>query len=116
MFGLRTTGRQFDPAGDLAVAAGLDGLEHTLPSVRQLPDPDLVFGRDGAVEISVWDTDPALSAACAADTGRVGQHGLEITMAVCRSFEVRREPVGKRVKAASMPTDDPGGDPAGHLM
>jgi anti-sigma regulatory factor (Ser/Thr protein kinase) len=71
---------------------------------------------DGAVEISVWDTDPALPAACPADPGRVGQHGLEIAMAVCRSFEVRREPVGKRVKAAIVLADDPGGDPAGHLM
>jgi anti-sigma regulatory factor (Ser/Thr protein kinase) len=71
---------------------------------------------DGAVEISVWDTDPALPTACPADPGRVGQHGLEIAMAVCRSFEVRREPVGKRVKAAIVLADDPGGDPAGHLM
>ncbi|WP_309136947.1 ATP-binding protein [Streptomyces sp. NWU49] len=31
---------------------------------------------DGAVEISVWDTDPALPAACAVAPGRVGQHGL----------------------------------------
>ncbi|MGX1914818.1 ATP-binding protein [Streptomyces phaeochromogenes] len=71
---------------------------------------------DGAVEISVWDTDPALPAARPADPGRVGQHGLEIAMAVCRSFEVRREPVGKRVKAAIVLADDPGGGPAGHLM
>lgn len=71
---------------------------------------------DGAVEISVWDTDPTLPAACPADPGRVGQHGLEIAMAVCRSFEVRREPVGKRVKAAIVLADDPGGGPAGRLM
>jgi hypothetical protein len=30
---------------------------------------------DGAVEISVWDTDPTLPVAQAADPGRVGQHG-----------------------------------------
>jgi anti-sigma regulatory factor (Ser/Thr protein kinase) len=71
---------------------------------------------DGSVEISVWDTDPTLPAACAADPGRVGQHGLEIVMAVCRSFEVRREPVGKRVKAAIVLADDPGGDPVGRLI
>nr|WP_259333683.1 ATP-binding protein [Streptomyces umbrinus] len=71
---------------------------------------------NGAVEISVWDTDPTLPAACPADPGRVGQHGLEIAMAVCRSFEVRREPVGKRVKAPIVLADDPGGGPAGHLM
>jgi anti-sigma regulatory factor (Ser/Thr protein kinase) len=70
----------------------------------------------GAVEISVWDTDPTLPAACPADPGRAGRHGLEIAMAVCRSFEVRREPVGKRVKAVIVLADDPGGDPAGRLM
>lgn len=32
-----------------------------------------------------------------ADVGRVGQHGLEIVMAVARGFEVQREPVGKRI-------------------
>lgn len=71
---------------------------------------------DGAVEISVWDSDPTLPAACPADPGRVGQHGLEIAMAVCRSFEVRREPVGKRVKAAIVLADDPGGNPVGRLI
>lgn len=71
---------------------------------------------DGTVEISVWDTDPILPVACAGDPGRVGQHGLEIVIALCRSFEIRREPVGKRVKAEIGLTDDPGGDPAGSLL
>jgi hypothetical protein len=30
----------------------------------------------------------------------VGQHGLEIVTAVCRSFQASREPVGKRITAA----------------
>ncbi|MEV5731245.1 ATP-binding protein [Streptomyces pharetrae] len=71
---------------------------------------------DGAVEISVWDTDPTLPVARAADPGRVGQHGLEIVIGVCRSFEMRREPVGKRIRAAVVLADDPGGHPAGRLM
>ncbi|MFD9196380.1 ATP-binding protein [Streptomyces phaeochromogenes] len=71
---------------------------------------------DGAVAISVWDTDPTLPAASPVDPGRVGQHGLETAMAVCRSFEVRREPVGKRVKATVVLADDPGGHPAGRLI
>lgn len=37
-------------------------------------------------------------------------------MVVCQSFEVRREPVGKRVRAAIVLADDPGGDPAGRLL
>ncbi|MET7645039.1 ATP-binding protein [Streptomyces sp. NPDC005426] len=72
--------------------------------------------RDGAVEISVWDTEPTLPVARAADPGRVGQHGLEIVIGVCRSFEMLREPVGKRIKAAVVLADDPGGNPAGRLM
>jgi anti-sigma regulatory factor (Ser/Thr protein kinase) len=67
----------------------------------------------GAVEITVWDTDPTLPVARAADPGRVGQHGLEIVMAVCQGFEVRRESVGKRTKAVVVLADDPGGAWAG---
>ncbi|MEU9149648.1 ATP-binding protein [Streptomyces sp. NPDC048417] len=54
---------------------------------------------DGAMEIEVWDTDPTLPLARATDAGRVGQHGLEIVLAVVQGFEARREPVGKRVTA-----------------
>ncbi|MGW4273642.1 ATP-binding protein [Streptomyces seoulensis] len=61
------------------------------------------------VEIAVWDSEPALPAARAADAGRVGQHGLEIVMAVAQAFEVEREPVGKRVTARLTLTDDPAG-------
>ncbi|WTF49934.1 ATP-binding protein [Streptomyces sp. NBC_01604] len=65
---------------------------------------------DGAVEVSVWDTDPALPVAQSPDPGRVGEHGLEIVIGVCRCFEMRREPVGKRIRAAIVLEDDPGGD------
>ncbi|PWI20765.1 ATP-binding protein [Streptomyces sp. Act143] len=51
------------------------------------------------LDITVWDTDPALPAARTADAGRVGQHGLEIVMAVVHGFEAHREPVGKRITA-----------------
>ncbi|MEV6569459.1 ATP-binding protein [Streptomyces kronopolitis] len=70
----------------------------------------------GAVEVTVWDSEPVLPAARAVDPGRVGQHGLEIVMALCRSFEMHREPVGKRVKAVVVLADDPGGDAAGHQL
>jgi len=71
---------------------------------------------DGAVEISVWDSSTALPAVLAPDPGRVGQHGLEIVMAVCRSFHFQREPVGKRISAAVVLADDPGGDIAGRRL
>ncbi|ROP55962.1 ATP-binding protein [Streptomyces sp. PanSC9] len=61
------------------------------------------------VEIQVWDSDPVLPMARAAEAGRVGQHGLEIVMAVCQGFETTREPVGKRITARLALTDDPPG-------
>ncbi|MEU0722790.1 ATP-binding protein [Streptomyces sp. NPDC006140] len=67
----------------------------------------------GAVQVSVWDTEPRMPVVHAADPSRVGQHGLEIVMAICPHFEVHREPVGKRVVAAVMLADDAIGDLAG---
>jgi len=53
----------------------------------------------GAVlEITAWDTDSTMPIARAAEPGRIGQHGLEIILALCEGFDVRREPVGKRIK------------------
>jgi anti-sigma regulatory factor (Ser/Thr protein kinase) len=53
--------------------------------------------RGAALEITVWDTNTALPIARAAEPGRIGQHGLEIVFALCDGFDVRREPVGKRI-------------------
>ncbi|CAL9330543.1 ATP-binding protein [Streptomyces sp. Tu 3180] len=61
------------------------------------------------VEVVVWDSDPVLPVARAADAGRVGQHGLEIVMAVAQGFEVQRELVGKRITARIALPDDPVG-------
>jgi signal transduction histidine kinase len=69
---------------------------------------DLAVAGD-TVDISVWDSDPVLPVPRAADADRVGQHGLEIVLAVVQSYEVRREPVGKRVSARIALADDPGG-------
>ncbi|MGW7079883.1 ATP-binding protein [Streptomyces sp. NPDC054866] len=63
----------------------------------------------GGVEIRVWDADPVLPTVYPADAERVGQHGLEIVTGVCRSLEMRREPVGKRVTAVVMLADGQGG-------
>ncbi|WP_181794016.1 ATP-binding protein [Streptomyces sp. WELS2] len=67
----------------------------------------------GAVRISVWDSDPALPDVAATDPRRVGRHGLEITLAVSQSYEVHREPVGKRVTVLIALADDPDGNIAG---
>ncbi|CAM5266322.1 hypothetical protein SALBM311S_01006 [Streptomyces alboniger] len=79
---------------------------------KYAPGPVLMELRiSGAVvEVVVWDSDPVLPVARAADAGRVGQHGLEIVMAVAQGFEVQREPVGKRITARIALPDDLGGD------
>ncbi|MEU1534130.1 ATP-binding protein [Streptomyces fagopyri] len=68
---------------------------------------------DGPVAVTAWDSSTALPLILPPDPARVGRHGLEIVMALCRSFEMHREPVGKRVRAAIVLADDPGDDPAG---
>ncbi|MCG8968778.1 ATP-binding protein [Streptomyces sp. CL12-4] len=67
----------------------------------------------GTVQVSVWGSSPTLPSVLATDPDRVGQHGLEIVMAVCQTFSVCREPVGKRITATVQLADDPGGDVAG---
>ncbi|MFI1654976.1 ATP-binding protein [Streptomyces sp. NPDC020472] len=70
----------------------------------------------GAVEVTVWDSNPTLPAVLAPDPTRIGQHGLEIVMAVGRSFAVHREPVGKRITTAIALADEPGGAATGHSL
>ncbi|MFE5406131.1 ATP-binding protein [Streptomyces sp. NPDC056580] len=84
-------------------------------ALKYAPGPlllDLRIAGD-TVEVVVWDSDPVLPIARAADAGRVGQHGLEIVMAVAQGFEAQREPVGKRITARIALLDDPGGAVAG---
>ncbi|MEV6960221.1 ATP-binding protein [Streptomyces sp. NPDC051207] len=67
------------------------------------------------VEVAVWDSDPVLPIARAADAGRVGQHGLEIVMAVAQGFEAQRESVGKRITARLALVDAARGAVSGRL-
>ncbi|GAA3068181.1 ATP-binding protein [Streptomyces glomeratus] len=71
---------------------------------------------DGALDITVWDSEPTLPIARAADPGRVGQHGLEIILTVSEGFTARREPVGKRITATIALADDSAGSPAGRQL
>lgn len=82
---------------------------------KYAPGPVLLDLRitGSVVEVVVWDSDPVLPVARAADAGRVGQHGLEIVMAVSQGFEAQREPVGKRITARIALADDPDGAPHG---
>ncbi|MFI0811949.1 ATP-binding protein [Streptomyces echinatus] len=102
-----------------ALAVSQRGMDLTQLVVSELvtnackyaPGPALMGLRidGGAVEVTVWDSDPVLPVARAADAGRVGQHGLEIVMAVAQGFQAQREPVGKRITARIPLTDAPGG-------
>jgi anti-sigma regulatory factor (Ser/Thr protein kinase) len=76
---------------------------------KYAPGPALLELRiaGARVEVTVWDSGPSLPVARAAEPGRVGQHGLEIVMAVAQSFEAHREPVGKRITAGIALSDDP---------
>ncbi|SFF41088.1 hypothetical protein SAMN05216251_113158 [Actinacidiphila alni] len=53
---------------------------------------------ESVLEITLWDSDATLPFARATEPGRIGKHGLEIVLALCEGFDVRREAVGKRIK------------------
>jgi anti-sigma regulatory factor (Ser/Thr protein kinase) len=71
---------------------------------------------EGAVQVSVWDSSTRLPSVREPDAERIGQHGLEIVMAVSRTFSVHRERVGKRITASIVLADDPDGNPAGRQI
>jgi anti-sigma regulatory factor (Ser/Thr protein kinase) len=74
---------------------------------KYAPGPVLMELRitGAAVEVVVWDSDPAVPAARAADPDRIGQHGLEIVKAVTQDLDIERQPVGKRITARISLTD-----------
>ncbi|MGK5693289.1 ATP-binding protein [Streptomyces sp. URMC 128] len=78
---------------------------------KYAPGPVLMELRITArhVEVVVWDSDPRVPAARAADPGRIGQHGLEIVKAVTEDLFIEQEPVGKRITARIALLDEPGG-------
>ncbi|MFH8973401.1 ATP-binding protein [Streptomyces sp. NPDC017890] len=53
----------------------------------------------GRVDVVVWDSDPTVPTARAADPARIGQHGLEIVKAVTEDLFIEQEPAGKRITA-----------------
>ncbi|MCT9113975.1 ATP-binding protein [Streptomyces mirabilis] len=67
-----------------------------------------------AVDVVVWDSEPTVPTARAADPDRIGQHGLEIVKAVTEDLFTEQEPVGKRITARLALSDDPGGHVTGH--
>ncbi|EFE65195.1 regulatory protein [Streptomyces viridosporus ATCC 14672] len=62
---------------------------------------------DDALEVVVRDGNPVLPVPRAANPDRVGQHGLEIVMAVAQWLDVQQGPAGKRVTARIALLDAP---------
>ncbi|MET7438725.1 ATP-binding protein [Streptomyces sp. NPDC004082] len=52
-----------------------------------------------SLEITVWDSVPAVPTVHGPDPSRIGQHGLEIVVAVCERYDVQPVPGGKRTTA-----------------
>ncbi|CAL9349715.1 ATP-binding protein [Streptomyces sp. enrichment culture] len=104
----RVRAAQGTPVSDRAVeVVQLVVSELLTNACKYAPGPSLVDLElaEDRVEVTVWDSAPALPVPETADPARIGRHGLEIVMAVCESFEVHREPVGKRMRAAVGLTD-----------
>jgi anti-sigma regulatory factor (Ser/Thr protein kinase) len=78
-------------------------------SRKYAPGPVLVELRiaGASVEVVVWDSDPTVPEAHAADPGRIGQHGLEIVKAIVQNLDIQRQSVGKRITARIALTDMP---------
>ncbi|MFD8205817.1 ATP-binding protein [Streptomyces sp. NPDC059695] len=55
--------------------------------------------RRDVLEISVFDRETAAPVPRGHDPRRIGQHGVEIVVAVCESLSVEPDPDGKRVRA-----------------
>ncbi|MFB7941000.1 ATP-binding protein [Streptomyces sp. NPDC004779] len=71
-----------------------NAIRHTAGPCRLL----LELGRD-TLEISVFDGEAAAPVPRGHDPRRIGQHGVEIVVAVCESLTVEPAPGGKRVRA-----------------
>ncbi|MFE7551032.1 ATP-binding protein [Streptomyces gardneri] len=71
-----------------------NAIRHTAGPCRLL----LELGR-GMLEISVFDQEAAAPVPRGHDPLRIGQHGVEIVVAVCESLTVEPAPEGKRVRA-----------------
>ncbi|MFC4031232.1 ATP-binding protein [Streptomyces polygonati] len=52
---------------------------------------------DHAVDITVWDTSPAVPDVPAPDPARVGRHGIEVVLALCGALQVTQQASGKQI-------------------
>jgi anti-sigma regulatory factor (Ser/Thr protein kinase) len=82
-------------------------------ALKYAPGPVLMELRLNArvVDVVVWDSDPVVPVAGAADPDRIGQHGLEIVKAVTAELLIEQQPVGKRITARIALSDTAGRRP-----
>jgi hypothetical protein len=68
---------------------------------KYAPGPCVVdIETDGVfVQIAVWDSEVLLPRTGTAGPGRIGQHGLEIVLALCAGLDIQPQPAGKRIAA-----------------
>jgi hypothetical protein len=66
--------------------------------------------RAEAVRVTVWDSSRTVPGS---EPRRMGRHTLELVPAACRSFEVCREPMGRRITVTVAPAENPDGDAVG---
>ncbi|MFF5784820.1 ATP-binding protein [Streptomyces sp. NPDC012693] len=70
-------------------------------AVRHAPGPCRLLLElfDDVLDISVFDRVETSPVPRGHDPGRIGQHGVEIVVAICESVTVEPHPTGKRVRA-----------------
>ncbi|XUM02625.1 ATP-binding protein [Streptomyces venezuelae ATCC 10712] len=88
-------------AGERVELAQLVVSELVTNAARHAPGPRrlLLELRRDALEISVFDRETTAPVPRGHDPRRIGQHGVEIVVAVCESVSVEPCPDGKRVRA-----------------
>ncbi|OQQ13816.1 hypothetical protein B0675_26660 [Streptomyces sp. M41(2017)] len=102
------------PVSDQAIGMALLVVSELVTNARKYaPGPCRLelHVSDGTVEIGAGDDSATQPSIQSTDPDRVGQHGLELVMAVSQSFCVHQEPGGKRITAVLPLTDAPSNDP-----
>lgn len=91
----------------LAQSAELVVSELVTNACKYAPGPILVEleAAAHALMITVWDSSPTVPYARSSDPGRIGQHGMEIVLALCDALTVDTHPVGKKVTARILHPD-----------
>lgn len=70
-------------------------------ALKHAPGPCLLdLTADGDLQITVWDTSATIPVPQEADAERIGQHGMEIVLMLCRSLDIEPHATGKRVRAS----------------